>query len=167
MAFAPSKRKRLKTRGEAKVSLNSMMDMMTIILLFLLKSFSASGQLLTPAQGINLPHSTSEEDLRQSMMVILMPNDGLMLNQEGRPFEELPRIATPADLAVEDQVIIDNLANMIMERQISNQNLNIPPMTDMTIQADEAVPYSWVLKVIQTATEAQITTFDFVIIKSS
>lgn len=165
MAFAPSKR-RSRKREEAKVSLNSMMDMMTIILLFLLKSFSTSGQLMQQAPGINLPLSTSDKKPEQNMMVILAPDRGLVVHMEGRAFEEMPIVASMEELTSEVDVILPNLSNMIADRQASNASVNLPPLEEMTIQADEGAPYSQILKVIQTASEQGIATFDFVIQKT-
>ena len=61
MAFVPSRRKKHQT-GAARVSLNltSMMDMFTIILVFLLKTYSTEGQLIHPSDNLTLPNSTVE-----------------------------------------------------------------------------------------------------------
>lgn len=57
----PSKKmKKRKRKKEEKLNITSMMDMFTIILVFLLKSYSAEGQLITPAQGLVIPTSYTE-----------------------------------------------------------------------------------------------------------
>jgi hypothetical protein len=53
MAFKPST-KRKKRNMEGGLNMNSMMDMVTIILLFLLKSYSTSGALKTNADDMKL-----------------------------------------------------------------------------------------------------------------
>ena len=53
MAFIPSRSKRHTTdSGDVKLNLNSMMDMFTIILLFLLKVYSTDGQMVQPSETV-------------------------------------------------------------------------------------------------------------------
>ncbi|MBD3165848.1 hypothetical protein GF324_04575 [bacterium] len=167
MAFAPSKRQKHKKDEDTKLNLSSMMDMMTIILLFLLKSFSASGQLMQPAPGIELPESTADMQPKQVLALYLMPNQGLILHKEGEAFENLPVIAPVDELQVEEDVMVPALESLIYDRNETNAGLNLPPIEEVTIQADQGVPYSWVLKVVQTASGAGIAKFDFVIQQKS
>lgn len=167
MAFAPSKRQKHKSSDDPKLNLSSMMDMMTIILLFLLKSFSASGQLMQPAPGIELPKSTSEMQVKQVLAFYLMTDQGLILHQEGKSFEEMPVLAPIEELQVEEEIMVPALESLIFDRNETNAGLNLPPIEEVTIQADQGVPYSWVLKVVQTATSAGIAKFDFVIQKET
>jgi len=51
MAFKPSKSKKHDTKIEGTLNMNSMMDMMTIILLFLLKSYSTTGALAAQSES--------------------------------------------------------------------------------------------------------------------
>ena len=57
MAFKPSAGKKHRSQGEGELNMNSMMDMVTIILLFLLKSYSTEGQLKTASDDLKLPKS--------------------------------------------------------------------------------------------------------------
>ena len=63
MAFAPSKAKKHRRRRNPSMVLQitSMMDIFTILLVFLLKSYSAEGQLVRIAEAIKVPTSTSIE----------------------------------------------------------------------------------------------------------
>ena len=59
---------RLKRRGRMKkeigdeggVTINSLMDAVTIILIFLLMNFSTNPMKITPSKDLELPHPTSE-----------------------------------------------------------------------------------------------------------
>lgn len=57
MAFKPTESKRHKNQNEGELNMNSMMDMVTIILLFLLKSYSTDGALKNEAGDLKLPES--------------------------------------------------------------------------------------------------------------
>ena len=59
MAFIPSRIKKHDTNpGKVRVNLTSMMDMFTIILVFLLKTYSTEGMLIHPSDSLTLPTST-------------------------------------------------------------------------------------------------------------
>ena len=57
MARSVSRRHRTRTglRASASVNLISMMDILTVLLLFLLKSYSAGGEVMVPQPGVKLP----------------------------------------------------------------------------------------------------------------
>jgi biopolymer transport protein ExbD len=48
-----------------------MMDILTVLLLFLLKSFVVEGEVVTPAPGVELPSSESRETLTESVVVAI------------------------------------------------------------------------------------------------
>ncbi|OGJ87608.1 MAG: hypothetical protein A2268_04170 [Candidatus Raymondbacteria bacterium RifOxyA12_full_50_37] len=66
--------RRRKSSAEAKLNITSMMDMFTIILVFLLKNFSTQGQLVTPAKGLNMPISTIDSSAVQALDVEISVN---------------------------------------------------------------------------------------------
>jgi biopolymer transport protein ExbD len=47
------------------------MDILTVLLLFLLKSFVAEGEVITPAPGIELPESRSETAPQESLVIAI------------------------------------------------------------------------------------------------
>ena len=62
MPFSPSKRagrRRSRPKGMT-LQITSMIDVFTILLVFLLKSYSTEGHLLDIAEAIRLPSSTAE-----------------------------------------------------------------------------------------------------------
>ena len=58
-------RRSRKVPRSSDLNITSMMDMFTIILVFLLKSFSAEGSILTNADNLVLPNSESRRSLRR------------------------------------------------------------------------------------------------------
>ncbi len=57
----------------AQLQLTSLVDMMVILVVFLLQSFSAEGQLITPAAGLELPTSQSGERVPSGLIVEVGP----------------------------------------------------------------------------------------------
>ncbi len=184
MAFAPSKRRRLKRNDDPKMNLSSMMDMMTIILLFLLKSYSASGALIKPALDIQLPQSSVQTEPKRALAVVLIKNSnflqpGLYLDTEeigDAGNEKLPparraeianqfMIAPMAQIEDENTPMIQGLYDKIVQQQDQDMDLGKEVTDEMTIQAASDIPYNWILKITATGSAANIATYDFVVIK--
>jgi biopolymer transport protein ExbD len=81
-----------KKRAEGLV-LTSMMDMFTIILVFLLKSYSAEGSLMTNADNLVLPNSISKKKPKEVNVQVSVTNDMLLVdNVPICPTEDARRI---------------------------------------------------------------------------
>ena len=63
----------------AELNLTSMVDMLTILVVFLLQTFSASGELLTVSKNITLPEAVNFRDLEQAP-IIAVSRDSVTLN---------------------------------------------------------------------------------------
>jgi biopolymer transport protein ExbD len=64
-----------------KLMLTSMMDMFTIILIFLLLSFSENPETLRLDKNLELPHSSAELGYQKTIQIVLSKNE-LRLNDE-------------------------------------------------------------------------------------
>lgn len=85
-------------RGTFTLRLTSMIDMFTILLVFLLKSYSADGQIMTVAQDLRLPESTSQKK-PAVMSVIALTTEWLLV--DGRPIERLDVIMNDDKILIE------------------------------------------------------------------
>jgi len=65
--------------AQTPLRLTSMMDILTVLLLFLLKSFVIEGEVITPVPGVNLPESTSASKPRAAAVVAIF-DDAIMLD---------------------------------------------------------------------------------------
>jgi biopolymer transport protein ExbD len=84
--------------GTATLRLTSMMDILTTLLLFLLKSFVMEGEVITPVPGVNLPASTSEAT-PQASVVIAIFDDAVMI--DGEVVAHIKREEAKRDLLIE------------------------------------------------------------------
>src|ERR1700759_4199571 len=95
-----------KKSGYAELNLTSMVDMLTILVVFLLQTFSASGELLTVQKNIVLPEATNYKDLEQAP-IVAVSKDSVTL--DGRPVatqDELTRDTTDWKLTdLHDQLV--------------------------------------------------------------
>jgi len=149
MAYQPSKSKKNLKSEEGALNMNSMMDMMTIILLFLLKSFSTEGALVTPSEQLRLPVSQQGEKPRKELTVsiakdIIMVNDQVIMD-----LAEITR----------DQMLIPPLASRLAEYAAQEQELEIDVgkefMHEVIIQGDEKIPFEILFKVMYTCSKTE------------
>ena len=70
--------------GAAALNITSLMDVMTIILIFLLFSFSSQDQNLRLAKDMELPRSSSEQPFKWAINITLTHHGPLMGNAAER-----------------------------------------------------------------------------------
>lgn len=68
--------------GGGGVNLISMMDVLTVLLLFLLKSYVAGGEIMVPPVGVDLPPSTAERTPQASVVVAIDADEILVGNEK-------------------------------------------------------------------------------------
>ena len=99
------KHRRIKIRSvHTPLRLTSMMDILTVLLLFLLKSFVVEGEAITPVPGVNLPESTSRSTA-QAAVVIAIFEDNVMMNGEV--------VASVSEAISSDDLLIESLADRL------------------------------------------------------
>src|SRR6516164_8027012 len=95
-ALARKKRREREVAGEIReLNIVAMMDMMTIILVFLLKSYSASSISLTASEDVRPPISTTRATPKDTVAVTITPK-GILVGDK-KAFE-LQFIAIPTRL---------------------------------------------------------------------
>ncbi|HHM01467.1 MAG TPA: biopolymer transporter ExbD [Caldithrix abyssi] len=149
MAFQPSKSKRHMEKEEGQLNMNSMMDMMTIILLFLLKSFSTEGALVTQSADLTLPESVIGEKPKKELQVSVTKNDILVNN---KPLMSLKDIDP-------ESVLIKPLFNNLTEIAQGEKQLEIDVGKEFThtviIQGDEDMHFDILYKVMYTCSKSE------------
>lgn len=151
MAFIPSKIKKHKTRdAEVKLNLTSMMDMFTIILVFLLKTYSTEGQLITPSEFLTLPSSTIESKPEVALDIVVS-RQVILVNRE--------KVAAMDDVAGNNPAVIENgIIKPLREklRFFSTQakkmevDYGVKFSGKVVIQGDKELPYVDLVKVMRT-----------------
>jgi biopolymer transport protein ExbD len=157
---APSKGKKHKHPLTPLPKFTSLLDMMTIMLLFLLAQFSATGDLMRRAEGVELPGSTADSPTTKEVAVILS-QQGLFVDT-GTDRQEI--LARPDELNNESLTSLPGLSNFLQNHQKSlAQRGKAAHKGIITIQGDRRIQYQWLLKVIQTCVSNDFSTFDFVV----
>lgn len=164
--------------GTEELNITSMMDMMTIILVFLLKSYSTDDVSVKPSADLSIPVSTSVKTPKVAVNVIVEAKrilvDGLeVVNLEEYTTDE----GTPSVRLKEDDVRgvgIPSLERVLEEAKDKQKEfLRSTGRTDadfkgeILLQAHKEVPYEVIRSVMYTAGQQEFAQFRFVVIKGS
>ena len=149
MAFAPSRSKKHDTNPKGELNMNSMMDMMTIILLFLLKSFSTDGALVAPSEDLVLPTSERTEKPKKELNVAI--------SQEAIIVNDIPVV--PISSLQKDEMMIPALQMKLAEYAEQEKQLELEVGKEFTnqvlIQGDRTIPFDILIKVMYTCSQSE------------
>lgn len=149
MAFAPSRSKKHDTTPKGSLNMNSMMDMMTIILLFLLKSFSTEGALVAPSEDLSLPTSLHADKPKKELNVAIS-KEALIVNDI--PIMSLASIN-------KEQMMIPALNAKLAEYAEKEKQLELEVGKEFTheviIQGDKQIPFETLIKVMYTCSQSE------------
>jgi biopolymer transport protein TolR len=147
MARSVSRRHRARTglRASASVNLISMMDILTVLLLFLLKSYSAGGEVMVPQPGVKLPESTAEEQ-PQASLIVAIDGDAIKLGSE--------RIASVAEVTASPDANIPSLAERLPAAAQAQGAADGTSARLVTIQGDRNIEYALLRKVMLTLSQS-------------
>lgn len=165
-ALARKKRKEREAAGEIKeLNITAMMDMMTILLVFLLKSFASSSAAITASEDVRPPVSTTRATPKDTVAVTITPKNVLVGEREvlrlqnGQfPADTLQgRLVLPLDAALKKEV--EKL------KYIAERNPSAPFSRELSVIADRKVPYDMLLTVLYTAGQNELENYRFVVLK--
>ncbi len=148
-----------KKSGYAELNLTSMVDMLTILVVFLLQTFSASGELLTVSKNITLPEALNYRDLEQAP-IIAVSRDSVTLNGDPKAdSQELSRENT-VDWKIpqlhDDLVVLKNNFKLLHPNPEDWKGLVI-------VQADKNIDFKVIKKVMYTCAVAGYNNVNFAV----
>jgi biopolymer transport protein ExbD len=162
MAFAPSKGAKHRRQEKGGLILGSMLDMMTVILLFLLKLMGSSGAMMKPSAMINLPTSSREAQPQKQVSILVNPG-GVFEDMEKNP----RLLVSQEELFDPNAVVLSGLESYLSEQREFTKRLGKDFKGIVTIQCDQAITYDQLLKVVNSCGQAEYGILDFVVIKKN
>jgi biopolymer transport protein ExbD len=153
MAYAPSKRRALRGKKPSLLVLNitSMLDMFTILILFLLKSYSAEGVILTIPADLHLPFSSTEAVPEPGLIIELTQNtlvvDGVALDLDLQEVETSDSIIIPG--------LYEHLRKKVQRyEEIASVNPEASFTGQMVLEGDRDIPFRLLKKILYTCGQA-------------
>jgi biopolymer transport protein ExbD len=147
-----------KTLGSDMVlQITSMADIFTILLVFLLKSFSTGASNITPASTLNLPETKKADPIADTLKVEISSKTILM---DERPVMGLKQFQfEPLDLETDGT---PRALNDALSRQRKKNTLQKYPQ--MLILADQSTPYSTLKRVLASASNSGFVDYKLVVV---
>jgi hypothetical protein len=172
-AFAPGKAKKQRKKvrfidKKGDISINSLLDILSVILVFLLKSYSASSIQLKPAKDLQPPFSHSTLAPEESTAVTVTLNH-IMVDDKPCVNLENGRVSSrdQAQGGMLIQPLFEELqAAVDHQKRIAQRNSKAEFKGIMTIISDRFVKSPLILQVMYTAGLAEFSKFKFMLVKT-
>ncbi|MDR0964905.1 MAG: biopolymer transporter ExbD [Myxococcales bacterium] len=161
------------------LNITPMMDMMTIILVFLLKSYSSTG--ITMNSDVSPPISTTRWPPKDTVAVtitrcvpdgrhVCQPGDGVVLVNDKTIFsyseDRIPmEIKGQADSLLIPPLLAALQTEVDKSKKIAMWNPNAPFTGELSIIADRNMPYRVLTEILYTAGQAELNKYRFVVIQ--
>jgi biopolymer transport protein ExbD len=152
-----------KKNGNATLNITSLMDVMTIILIFLLFSFSSQDQNFRLARDLDLPRSTAEKPFKWAINITLTEDQLLVEDLSVCRYKDGRFVDTrndPDKIVVLYQQLTD-LKSMEKYREV-DRDASEPVVI---FQADKKHKFDTIYRVMKTAAMAGYPNFRFAVLK--
>ena len=158
-------RKTRKYSEDVPFSLTSMMDMMTIILVFMIKNMDAEGQLLTQAENLILPISTSKVQPKTVSLTVVVDANYVIADNE--------KVVPTADVLAQEDLLVTKLDEILKDRRAIEQEhalkMGLPAdeAGNIIVQIDKNIPYDAMYKVMATCGLSGYTNIAFAVMQKN
>ncbi len=140
-----------KKKGGGALNITSMMDMFTIILLFLLKSFSTGGVTLANAEGLALPNSISTLKPEKVNLQLAVTPDSIMLDNVPIESTERFRSIEQAEFDTDTNTVLDRRLKeqMLAEQELVTRGLLNNVDAEVIVQLDKNISFDIMYKIMR------------------
>jgi biopolymer transport protein ExbD len=167
MPTPQSIRRRRRARGSSVVKLNitSMIDMFTLMVVFLIQNYSAQGQLVTPAEGLQLPKSSVEKNAAVALNVQISQGSIIVENQVVLNKTQYEALLTQKEFMVEP--LFKALKKFSDEAKKSSKMFGTEYSGKIAIQGDIEIPYNVLTRVMYTCGQSGYPNMNLVVYRKS
>ena len=170
--FRRQRRKAREREGEIKeLNIVAMMDMMTIILVFLLKSYQASAISVNMGADLTIPLSTTQLHPQENITVTVSlkevtVNDKRAVAVQGGAIPAEAKEGGRADAFYVGAVHEALMKEVEKQKYIARYNPNAPFTGRINVVADKNIPYRTLMDVLYTAGQAELGEYKFMVLKN-
>jgi biopolymer transport protein ExbD len=170
--YRRARRKAREAAGEIKeLNIVAMMDMMTIILVFLLKSYQASAINVNMSADLSIPESTTQLHPQENITVTLSMREVAVNDRRVVPIEGGLIPATAKEGARADAFYVGAVHDALKkevdkQKYIAQYNKAAPFTGRINVVADKKIPYRTLMDVLYTAGQAELGEYKFMVLKN-
>ncbi len=182
--YAPGKRDRhnrpLKGAGRSalvSLSLTAMVDMFTVLVVFLLQNYQTTGEVIEISERVELPHASAVKELRPAHVVVLSMQYVMLDNDKLVPFtvvkEQADWMILPLKAKIEEAFKRDEEEGRFVKKlqelsdDAEKQRELMLASRRITIQADKKIDFLTVKKIMYTIQEAGASQVNFAVVKDN
>ena len=144
--WTPIKGARKMKRGTFTLRLTSMIDMFTILLVFLLKSYSAEGHIMTITKDLRLPESTAQM-IPHTNSIVAITKEWVIV--DGRPIERVQNILDRTDLMI-PRLLTELQDLRALTEGIGKLSPDMAFTGELTIQGDKDIEFELLKRIMVT-----------------
>ena len=146
-----------------KPQLTSLIDVMTILLIYLLKSFSSEGEIITVSKDLMLPESSAKKK-PELTVVLKINNQYILVGDEEEPITSTDKVLSS------DKLIIPELNSWLAKRRELTQKIERYSSKtkfkgDITIQGDKRIRFRLLKKIMYTCGQQGYNKFSLAVLK--
>lgn len=158
------------------LSLTAMVDMFTVLVIFLLQNYNTTGEVLFLPKEVSLPKAESVKELKPAV-VVTISNQFIFVDKD--QIVDFEQVKAQDDWMIEP--VREAVARFIeLARQKSESQMDsriqrvmqapaptTPEWNKVTVQADRGIDFGTIKKVLFTVTEAGAGEINFAVMKES
>jgi biopolymer transport protein ExbD len=170
--YRKARRKAREAAGEIReLNIVAMMDMMTIILVFLLKSYQASAINVNMGADLTIPHSTTQLHPQENISITVSlkevaVNDRRVADVQGGLIPATAKDGGRADAFFVGSVYEALKKEVEKQKTIARWNKDAPFTGRVNVIADRGIPYRTLMDVLYTAGQAELGEYKFMVLKN-
>ena len=147
--------------GASSLNLNSMMDVMTIVLVFLIKQIDTEGQLVTAAENLVLPNSTCMKVPKEVSLGIVVDQNWVLVDGQ--------QIVNTSVVSEQDSLMVAALDAILSEKREAEKQAKLARGEpdegggNVIVQLDKNMSYDVMFKVMATCGISGFTNVAFAV----
>lgn len=172
------KRKSAKRGVTAMLSLTAMVDMFTVLVIFLLQNYNTTGEILYIPKEVTLPKANRVNDLKPSLVVTVSAKEVLIDRTPVATFDEvkaatdwvIPNLRDKARVLLEkakadQEAKLQNKLKNVVDKTLGKEVEDPNAWRKVTLQADKAIDYLTLKKIMYSIYEAGGGPINFAVAK--
>jgi biopolymer transport protein ExbD len=176
-ALRKSIRKKAKDPEIDFLNITAMLDLMTIILVFMLKSISASSASLPQSKDLALPKSVMQGEPAQEGVVVIISKSQILVGDDPNPIVLLPGREQLAQTGVDakykrsgpNDLFVVPLANALSHARDTDKAIRAakgldPSSSEAIIVADATTPYRLLIEVLFTLGQSEFGKYHLMVL---
>lgn len=155
----------------AVLQLTAMVDMFTVLVVFLLQNYASTNQILPISDAVQLPKATSTDLLSPSFVVVVSLKSLQFQGKKIIDFNTIKQqdewMIQPLKVAIEQIIIKEKKKQNFSIERIVDKSIGslkkIHTFEKITLQADESIDVLTIKKIMRTLTAAGIKEINFAV----